>query len=318
MKPGLALASLTAAVAALVAHPAAAQSRPPSASASAQDGPNHAAVVVDTGDGVVRKMCLAFSEAELSGIEALRRVGTRPNRFETFSGKGSGVCMLCGVGCPSGDCFCDPDEFWAYHRAGPGETSYRTSSLGASSTVVRDGDVEAWRWGTGSAPDKASVSEVCDVPEPPARTTSSTTTSPPSGGTTTTAEPTATTTPPASGGTAPPASSLAGTRPGSTGTPTTRPLASPGGLTPDAGTGPDPDPAAVAGSESAGVGAAATEANAARGEGRPPTSTGGRTSDGTDVGQIAGLAAFTALVGGLLGWRARLRRAKRRGVRPVR
>jgi LPXTG-motif cell wall-anchored protein len=39
---------------------------------------------------------------------------------------------------------------------------------------------------------------------------------------------------------------------------------------------------------------------------------------GTDGGQVAGLAAFTALLGGLLVWRSRLRRAKVQRVRPVR
>jgi hypothetical protein len=314
MKPALALVALAAATGTFVAQPAVAQDAPPpaSASASTSDGLNHAAVVVDTGDGVVRKMCLAFSEAELSGIEALRRVDTRPNRFETFSGKGSGVCMLCGVGCPSGQCFCDPDKFWAYHRAGPGESRYQVSSLGASSTVVRDGDVEAWRWGTGAAPVKTSVSEVCDVPEPPARTTGgSTTTSPPPDETTTTSVPTPTSTAsPAVSGPAPTAPG-ATVRPGAIGatvTPTTAPTDTTSPAPPDPGDDPTPDGAS---------GSDADHAPEQPGERAAAVDDPG-SGESRRTGQIASLGAFAVLMGGLLGWRARLRRAKRRGSGPVR
>ena len=292
----------------LAAEPAA-----PQGAATAQDGMNHAAVVVDTGDGVVRKMCLAFPEAEISGIEALRRVDTRPNRFEAFAGKGSGVCMLCGVGCPSGDCFCDPNRYWAYHRAGPGEPAYRVSSLGASSTVVRDGDVEAWRWGAGQAPPKTTVSEVCQVPEPTPRTTQSTTTQPP----------TPTTDPPS------PAPTAATGSPTSTTPPTPAPTAPrpPGQPQPTTTSSPlaagtptsEPPEAAASDVEEEAAAPAAAEVKRSLGaEDGAAAATTDNTEPTASAGQLASLAAFTALLAALLVWRSRLRRAKVRRVRPVR
>ena len=276
---------------------------------------NHAAVVVDTGDGVVRKMCLAFPEAEISGIEALRRVDTRPNRFETFGARGVAVCMLCGVGCPDGDCFCDPERFWAYHRAGPGESGYDFSATGAGSTKVRNGDVEAWRWGGGEPPPKTTVSEVCSVPEPPARSSRATTTTsaaappPTESPSTTTASVAASTTT-----AAPPAPSAAEDAARESGpTATTPPAqATPGSISTDAG-----GPPSTAGEE-ADVAAPdpqrAPTGASTRGTGVPAAD----GAEGSSPGQLASLAAFTGLLGGLLLWRSRLRRANVRRTGPVR
>ena len=281
---------------------------------------HHAAVVIDTGDGNVRKLCLAFPEAEISGIEALQRVDTRPHRFETFDGKGSGVCMLCGVGCESGDCFCDRSRYWAYHRAGPGESRYQTSSVGASTTKVRDGDVEGWRWGTGAAPVKVSVSEVCGVAEPPARTGSSTATT-----STVASAPTPTTVPgepgdqtagasPAPSPTSPPPAPVA---------PRSTPTTAASGAA-DGSTNTRPTPVSVPGEETVDEHAApAAVPSGAWVEPRVdgPGETAAARAEapaGTSPGELAGLAAFTALLGGLLVWRSRLRRAKVRRVRPVR
>jgi hypothetical protein len=276
---------------------------------------NHAAVVIDTGDGQVRKMCLTFSESELDGIEVLRRVDTRPYRFEAFGSKGAGVCMLCGVGCPSGDCFCDPAKYWAYHRAGPGGEPYQASRVGASSTKVRNGDVEGWKWGKGDAPPPATVSEVCGVEEPPRRTTAATTTSSP---TTAPAEPTTstpttprqeerpppTTIPPAPlarGGVAPTTSTTATPAP-TTAIPGDTPEAAPG-ETQVAEADAAPSAAEVKRSLGAEDGAAAA-----------PSEKPQNGSEGT----VATIAVFGAAMAGLLAWRARLRRAKVREVRPVR
>ena len=310
------LAALGLALAAVgVAAPATAQGDQPSS--AAQDGLNHAAVVIDTGDGVVRKLCLAFPEAELSGIEALRRVDTRPNRFETFSGKGSGVCMLCGVGCESGDCFCDASKFWAYHRAGPGEDRYKVSSLGASSTVVRNGDVEAWKWGSGGAPAKTSVSEVCGVPEPPSRTASATTSTTATGSAPTTEVPQSPgPTTPTPSSTPPPTATPATPRPSATGTPTTTPRR-PAAQVPIPGEVTEaPHEPGVEGAAAAPSGAEVKRSLGAEdGAATAPTE---RQRNDTSGGQLASLGAFTALLAGLLVWRSRIRRAKVRRVRPVR
>ncbi len=191
---------MSAAGAVLLAVVAAGGHAPPAASAEM----HHAAVVIDTGDGKVRKFCLAFPEESVTGAEALRRIDAAAV-FATYGGKGEAVCSLCGVGCPSGECFCDRSKYWAYHRAGPGGGAYQASRAGVSATTVRDGDVEGWRWGGGDAPPPATVGEVCDVAEPPSRTAAATTTS------TTPASSTSTSAPPA--GAAPPPTSPSPTPP---------------------------------------------------------------------------------------------------------
>ena len=312
---GLALA-LSVAVAAHESPPAAGAAT----TAAAEGTMNHAAVVVDTGDGNVRKMCLAFPEAEITGIEALQRVDTRPHRFETFDSKGSGVCMLCGVGCASGDCFCNPSKYWAYHRAGPGESTYRASSLGASSTMVRNGDVEAWKWGPGTAPAKTTVSEVCGVPEPPSRTASATSTTPAP----TTTEPTTTTTEagqsPAGATETPtarsaPTSTPTAPRQGAGGSPTTTP---PPPGAPEAATSEPTDATTPDATEQEAAAPAAAEVERSLGAEAGAAADTNEGQEGTSGGQLATLAAFTALLGGLLVWRSRLRRANVRRVRPVR
>jgi hypothetical protein len=261
---------------------------------------HHAAVVIDTGDGVVRKMCLAFPEEEIEGIEALRRVDTRPYRFEQFGTNGAAVCMLCGVGCPGGDCFCDPGRYWAYHRAGPGGERYVASRVGASSTRVRDGDVEGWRWGTGAPPPAATVGEVCDVDEPPARTSAATTTS--------TKTPDTTTTTPAD---LPP-----GPDPVATSTPTTTRVATRATTTTEPGapaptTAPPSPPAAAADDPTPVAGAAdggGEIAQAPAGARRPTTPPPPRA---TGTGPLP-FVVFAGLLAAMFAWRFRLRRLRTR------
>ena len=161
-------AALGAALAlgALVAAPATPAVSGPARSVATAQATNRVAVVVDTGKEV-RKVCLRFSEGSISGAEALRRAGVDPV-FASFSGMGAGVCSLCGVGCPSGECFCDRTKYWAYHRAGRGAAAWSYARAGASSTAVSDGDVEGWAWGSGVAPAFVTFAEVCEDVVPPA------------------------------------------------------------------------------------------------------------------------------------------------------
>lgn len=276
---------------------------------------NHAAVVIDTGDGQVRKYCLAFPEEAISGAEALRRLDVDPV-FSSYGSKGEAVCSLCGVGCPAGDCFCNA-RYWSYHRAGPGGEAYTTSRVGASSTEVRDGDVEGWRWGSGQAPPSATVGQVCDVPEPPARTTAAA-----SPASTTTAPPASTTTaPPAAGGA--PAPPPAGAPPGPSPSPSS-PTAPAGGPAPVAVPAPSADPlpgdAPVAEDPAAGAGdPAVLGADDLAGDDHAGSSddlssaapTANRRDPAPEGGPggVVGVVAFVVVLGGVLGWRARLRRA---------
>jgi hypothetical protein len=117
---------------------------------------NAAGIVVDYGDGRVTYAYVPFAEEEISGIELLRRSGV-PLVTVAFGGLGEGVCMVEETGCGVTECrrrMCQTGErsspFWQYARQeAPGE--WRTFSLGASQSTVRNGDIDAWVW-TGSPP----------------------------------------------------------------------------------------------------------------------------------------------------------------------
>jgi len=128
---------------------------------AAQAPPHRAAVVVDTGTEV-KRVCIRFDADAISGREALELAGVEPVFSEFGGALGSLVCSLCGVGCPAGDCLCARDTWW-YHRAPAGTSSFSSSSLGASNTLVRDGDVEGWSWGTGAPPAYADLDTVCGL-----------------------------------------------------------------------------------------------------------------------------------------------------------
>lgn len=137
---------------------------------------NAAAVVIDTGSEV-RKVCVRFSEPEITGEELLRRAKVDAV-FAEYS-IGQAVCSLCGTGCPADDCFCESGttgRYWNYAR--DGEAGWQRSSLGASSTTVRDGDSEGWAWGTdGAVPPWIGFESICveteSTPPKPASTPAS-------------------------------------------------------------------------------------------------------------------------------------------------
>ena len=268
---------------------------PPAATASPAPAEHRAAVIVDTGASV-KTVCVRFREESLTGIEALTRAAVDPV-LRAFPGKGAAVCSLCGTGCPGDDsCLtCDSGgRFWSYSRAPAGAGVLRTSGVGASSTTVRDGDVEGWRWGRGGTPPFVTVEQVCGEVVPAAATS-------------TTAAP-ATTIAPMPGPTGAPA-------PAATAPPRPRVTVAP--ATP--GTG-----AVVPGPTSAGAVAttpAPVPAAPVRGDGSDTTApsppdqalAGSRNGEGDGSGG-AGLAAFGAVLAGLIAWAVSARR-RRRGVR---
>lgn len=261
---------------------------------------NHAAVIVDTGQ-TVKKVCVTFAEEAITGAEALRRAGVDPV-FASYGEKGEAVCAICGVGCPAGNCFCDRARFWAYHRAVPGG-GYTYSRAGASSTLVRDGDVEGWRWGSGAAPPYASVGQVCGVAEPAPRSGPAETT--------TTAKPAP----------ADPPAGPAASEPVTTSGPRAAPPASarPAVTQPPAAPAEDSSPTTVADAPDAADPPAVVNEPSEVADGSAPPSVAGparrlagdRGSGEGDVPSVLSLAAFVVVVGGLVGWRWRLRRDAR-------
>lgn len=255
---------------------------------------HRAAVIIDTGT-MVKSVCVRFREDAISGIDALARAQVDPV-LQAFSGKGAAVCALCGVGCPAGDsCLtCNPDgKFWSYSRAPAGTTGLRTAGVGASSTTVRDGDVEGWRWALGGTPPFSTVEEVCGETAP---LSTSTTGTPVPGSVVTT---------PGSVG------------PSTSSAPTTEPVTAttraPGRTTTTAAAA-----APTTGPEGAAPPSEAGEPSTSAPTTRPTMSPSGlaasRTSPGRDGGSGSGwpgLVVFGAVLVGLVGWGAAARRARR-------
>ncbi|HEY3724324.1 MAG TPA: hypothetical protein VGN59_13320 [Acidimicrobiia bacterium] len=137
---------------------------PSSASAS---NPHRAAVIVDTGT-TVHRVVITFTEDSISGIDALQRAGANPVVYAM--GPGAAVCRVYGVGRdPGSDCLGGQDgdnRYWAYFRAPAGSSGFTYSSIGAGTVRVHDGDVEGWKWGTGTAPAYVSLATLSPPPPP--------------------------------------------------------------------------------------------------------------------------------------------------------
>ncbi len=157
-------------------------------------GTGHAVVVVDFGDGHAHVAGISFASSSISGLAALQLAGYAP-AVRAFGGNGGAVCALTDshgtqLGCPTdSSCFtCAAPNYWAYFRAGPGARRYAYSTVGAGSTSVTNGSVEAWRWGPGIAPQFVSYTSVYPPPVVPTTNAPSATTAPSvgvAGGTTT-------------------------------------------------------------------------------------------------------------------------------------
>ncbi len=139
---------------------------PPDACAAA--GPR-AALVIDRGP-VTERYCVMLDSEAISGVHLIELAARQHGLDYQLGYGGQAVCMLAGVGPTGGDCFAEDPLFWGYFRADSnGEWSW--SSVGAGSTVVEDGDVEGWSWGSGqgaadhSAPPVTPLYEVC-APSP--------------------------------------------------------------------------------------------------------------------------------------------------------
>lgn len=117
----------------------------------AQDRLNHAGLVIRGQDSELTYAYVEFSEAEISGLELLERSGV-PVVTVGFGGLGEGVCAIGGQGCSVTACqrrLCQgpraDDPFWqAFRQQAPGD--WRPQLLGASSTLVADGDIDGWSW----------------------------------------------------------------------------------------------------------------------------------------------------------------------------
>lgn len=250
-------------------------------------------------------VCITFN-GTINGVDALHRAGVQATTAG-FGGLGSGVCAIEGQGCPASACFqCALPDYWHYFRANSGG-AFSSSPVGASSTQVGDGDIEAWVWGsTVGPPAPVHVNDVCD-PAPP----TSAPTAPPVSALPPTANPGSSATPsPAPGQSSGPAASgvsgAQGLAPTTSGPPTTEAAESTGaGRTTI--TAPDPAPAGEPDTDTDDdpdlTAALASDANLAS----APSIAGGAESS---VAAWRSVAIGVVLVAGVVGWALWRRRTR--------
>jgi hypothetical protein len=113
-----------------------------------------AGLVIHYGDGRVDTYCIAFEGDAITGDRLLQRAGLEVNQFSGL------VCAIDGTGCAhsgsfdSCTCQCRSGSsdcaYWSFFTQPYGET-WRYSILGFFSAKAADGDMQAWKWGEGSA-----------------------------------------------------------------------------------------------------------------------------------------------------------------------
>jgi hypothetical protein len=141
------------------------------APACAAEGP-HAVLVVDTEQsGGQYRYCVALPDDRVTGIELIELAHAQHGLSYRLGYGGEAVCMLAGVGTEGDDCFAEYPDFWGYWR-GDGSGGWTWSGSGGRSTIVEDGDVEGWSWGSGEdgsshpQPPPTTFASVCGAREP--------------------------------------------------------------------------------------------------------------------------------------------------------
>lgn len=129
---------------------------------------HHAGLVIQHSSGRLLTRCVAFAEAQITGMQLIERSNVS-YQAQTFGSMGSAICQLDGE--PSlvpSNCF-GYGPYWQYFHWQGG---WRQSMLGASSSMLRDGDIDGWRYadGAGQAPASVSFAAICSATSPPAAT----------------------------------------------------------------------------------------------------------------------------------------------------
>lgn len=115
----------------------------PLASSCAGAGPNHAALVVEHGDGSVVTRCVSFGTAAVTGEWLLDSSGVSWSS-QTFGGFGAAVCAVDAEPAHYSTCP-GRDSYWAvFVSRGGGD--WQLASVGISSLTLGDGDAEGFRY----------------------------------------------------------------------------------------------------------------------------------------------------------------------------
>lgn len=113
-----------------------------------------AGLVVQHGDGSIDTYCVGFEGSSISGPDLLAKAGIPVVQFSGL------VCALGSEGCfqPSSfdSCACmsfpPQNTYWAFFIERHGsQWQYASAGFLDPRTALRDGDMQAWRWGKGSA-----------------------------------------------------------------------------------------------------------------------------------------------------------------------
>ncbi|MEO8899192.1 MAG: hypothetical protein ABI352_08560 [Candidatus Dormibacter sp.] len=126
---------------------------------------HHAALVVEHSSGGVVKICVAFTEAQITGEQLLHRSGVEYNT-QPFGGNGDAVCQIDNEPAGYSSCFQD-GKFWAMFVS-RSDGAWAFASQGVANQTFGDGDAEGFRYQSqsDSSPPAASPAGVCPRPVP--------------------------------------------------------------------------------------------------------------------------------------------------------
>jgi hypothetical protein len=120
---------------------------------------HQAGLAIFQGDGSVITACVNFKEESITGLELLKRSNV-PIETATNPSQGTAVCKVGEVGCSASNCFCNMPNYWSYWQLA--ENGWAYASTGAEQTQVKDGEVDAWSWGSGDPPVQISFQNICE------------------------------------------------------------------------------------------------------------------------------------------------------------
>ncbi len=103
-------------------------------------GQNLAGLVVDYDNGTIDTACVAFPEAQISGLDLLDRSGI------PYEESGGFVTRIGEVGCQAANPFCAAPYYWSYWWWMPITNTWQFATTVAGNSVVTNGEIEGWRW----------------------------------------------------------------------------------------------------------------------------------------------------------------------------
>lgn len=124
------------------------------------------AVVIDTPDQSIAE-CVTTAE-DANAYSVLQETDQEIAWAYYGQALGHGLCSINGIGCPSSNCFCDPNAYWNFYVKEPG-SGWTYSAVGfdggnscGEHYCAEDGGMLGLGYGSyGSAPEEYSYGEIC-------------------------------------------------------------------------------------------------------------------------------------------------------------